>query len=389
MSQKSFRELGVSEAVVAELATRSILEPFRIQELVLPDALAGLDVLAKSPTGSGKTLAFGLPIVERTAANGDRPSALVLVPTRELAAQVNAELKSLARVKNLSVAVAYGGVPLGAQAKRAKGAHILVATPGRLQDLAERRLVDLSQIRTLVLDEADRMLDMGFQPQVDRIVRRLPSNRQTMFFSATLDGRVGGLAHAYTNSPSRFENEPSEEEPGEIDHRFVPVTTSNKIDTLIEHLESVDGLTLVFTRTKRGADRLVQKLSRQNVRAVSMHGDMPQRARERALAQFEGGKVKTLVATDVAARGLDVDGIAQVINFDPPDEATGYVHRTGRTGRAGRDGTAITLVLPEQQSDTSHVARRLGHSERFEEAGMKSARPKLMYTSRNRRRSKW
>jgi ATP-dependent RNA helicase RhlE len=389
MSQKSFRELGVSEAVVAELATRSILEPFRIQELVLPDALAGLDVLAKSPTGSGKTLAFGVPIVERTAANGDRPAALVLVPTRELAAQVNAELESLARVKNLSVAVAYGGVPLAAQAKRAKRAHILVATPGRLEDLAERRLVDLSHIRTLVLDEADRMLDMGFQPQVDRIVRRLPRNRQTMFFSATLDGRVGGLAHAYTNSPSRFENEPSTTEPGEIDHHFVPVTTSTKVDILIEHLESAEGLSLVFTRTKRGADRLVQKLNRQNVRAVSMHGDMPQRARERALAQFEDGKVKTLVATDVAARGLDLDGITQVINFDPPDEATGYVHRTGRTGRAGRDGTAITLVLPEQQSETSHVARRLGHSERFEEAGMKSASPKLLYTSRNRRRSKW
>jgi ATP-dependent RNA helicase RhlE len=389
MSQKSFRELGVSAAVVNELAARSILEPFRIQELVLPDALAGLDVLAKSPTGSGKTLAFGLPIVERIAANGDRPSALVLVPTRELAAQVNAELESLARVKSLSVAVAYGGVPLGAQAKRAKRAHILVATPGRLEDLAERRLIDLSHVRTLVLDEADRMLDMGFQPQVDRIVRRLPRNRQTMFFSATLDGRVGGLAHAYTNSPSRFEHEPSTTEPGEIEHHFVPVTTNTKIDTLIEHLESTEGLTLVFTRTKRGADRLVQKLGRQNVRAVSMHGDMPQRARERALAQFEDGKVKTLVATDVAARGLDLDGITQVINFDPPDEATGYVHRTGRTGRAGRDGTAITLVLPEQQSDTSHVARRLGHSERFEEAGMKSARPKLLYTSRNRRRSKW
>jgi ATP-dependent RNA helicase RhlE len=389
MSQKSFRELGVSAAVVDELAARSILKPFRIQELVLPDALAGLDVLAKSPTGSGKTLAFGLPIVERTAANGNRPSALVLVPTRELAAQVNAELESLARVKKLSVAVAYGGVPLGAQAGRAKRAHILVATPGRLEDLAERGLVDLTHIRTLVLDEADRMLDMGFQPQVDRIVRRLPRNRQTMFFSATLDGRVGGIAHAYTNSPSRFENEPSTTDPGEIDHHFVPVTTNTKVDTLIEHLESAEGLSLVFTRTKRGADRLVQKLSRQNVRAVSMHGDMPQRARERALAQFEDGKVRTLVATDVAARGLDLDGITQVINFDPPDEATGYVHRTGRTGRAGRAGTAITLVLPEQQSETSHVARRLGHSERFEQAGMRSARPKLLYTSRNRRRSKW
>jgi superfamily II DNA/RNA helicase len=389
MVQKSFRELGVSEPVVDALAARSIHEPFRIQELVLPDALAGLDVLAKSPTGSGKTLAFGLPIVERTEATGARPSALVLVPTRELAAQVTADLESLARAKNLSVAVAYGGMPLRAQAQRAKSAHILVATPGRLEDLAERRLVDLKHVRTFILDEADRMLDMGFQPQVDQIVRRLPRNRQTMFFSATLDGHVGELARAYTNSPSRFEHEPSEQEPGEIDHHFVSVTADTKVDTLIEHLDATEGLTLVFTRTKRGADRLVQKLVRQNVRAVAMHGDMSQRARERALSQFETGKVDTLVATDVAARGLDLDGVTQVINFDPPDEAKGYVHRTGRTGRAGRDGTAITLVLPEQQSETSHVARRLGHSERFEQAGMKSARPKLLYTSRNRRRSKW
>jgi ATP-dependent RNA helicase RhlE len=210
-----------------------------------------------------------------------------------------------------------------------------------------------------------------------------------MFFSATLDGHVGELASAYTNSPSRFETEPSSEEPGEIDHRFVSVTANTKVDTLIEHIEAAEGLTLVFTRTKRGTDRLVQKLGRQNVSAVAMHGDMSQRARERALAQFESGKVKTLVATDVAARGLDLDDVTQVINFDPPDEDKGYVHRTGRTGRAGRDGTAITLVLPEQQAETSHVARRLGHSERFEEAGMTSARPKLLYTSRNRRRSKW
>jgi ATP-dependent RNA helicase RhlE len=389
MSHQSFRELGVSAPVVDALAARSITEPFWIQELVLPDALAGLDVLAKSPTGSGKTLAFALPIVERTAPGDARPSALILVPTRELAAQVAAELESLARARKLSVAVVYGGMPLRAQANRAKGAHILVATPGRLEDLAERRLVDLKGVRTLVLDEADRMLDMGFQPQVDRIVRRLPQNRQTMFFSATLDGHVGELARAYTNSPARFEAEASSEEPGEIDHHFVSVTANTKVDTLIEHIESTEGLTLVFARTKRGADRLVQKLGRQNVNAVAMHGDMSQRARERALAQFESGKVKTLVATDVAARGLDLDDITQVINFDPPDEAKGYVHRTGRTGRAGRDGTAITLVLPEQQAETSHVARHLGHTERFEEAGMKSARPKLLYTSRNRRRSKW
>src|SRR5437868_12986993 len=216
MSQPSFRELGVSPPVVDALAASDIHAPFPIQSLVLPDALAGLDVLAKSPTGSGKTLAFAIPIVERTVATDPRPSALVLVPTRELAAQVTDELEALAPTKGLKVAAAYGGVPIGAQAKRVKGAHILVATPGRLQDLAERRLVDLSHVRTFVLDEADRMLDMGFQPQVDRIVRRLPRNRQTMFFSATLDGDVGKLARAYTNSPSSFDAEQSTDDPGEV-----------------------------------------------------------------------------------------------------------------------------------------------------------------------------
>jgi ATP-dependent RNA helicase RhlE len=389
MLQQSFRELGVSTPVVDTLAARSIHEPFRIQALVLPDALAGLDVLAKSPTGSGKTLAFALPIVERTVAADARPSALVLVPTRELAAQVGSELDSLARPKRLSVATVYGGLPLRAQAKRAAGAHIIVATPGRLEDLAERRLIDLSHIRILILDEADRMLDMGFQPQVDRIVRRLPRNRQTMFFSATLDGAVGKLAHAYTNSASQFEASQVAEDPGEIEHRFVSVTSDTKVETLVEHLRAADGLTLVFVRTKRGADRLVQKLGRHDVRAVAMHGDMAQGARERALTRFESGKVTTLVATDVAARGLDLDDITHVINFDPPGEDKDYVHRTGRTGRAGRNGRAITLVLPEQQAETSHVARRLGHHEQFEEAGLQSARPKLLYTSRRGRRSKW
>ncbi|HEY8631306.1 MAG TPA: DEAD/DEAH box helicase [Gaiellaceae bacterium] len=387
---QSFRELGVSSPVVDALSARKIHEPFRIQALVLPDALAGLDVLAKSPTGSGKTLAFALPIVERTTAADARPSALILVPTRELAAQVSAELESLVPAKGLKVAAVYGGVPLNAQAKRAKSAHILVATPGRLQDLSERRLVDLSHVRVLVLDEADRMLDMGFQPQVDRIVRKLPRNRQTMFFSATLDGPVGELARDYTNSPSRFEAALAEEqEPGEIEHEFVPVTADTKVETLVQHINSSDGLTLVFVRTKRGADKLVQKLTRQNVSAVAMHGDMSQGARERALAHFESGKVTTLVATDVAARGLDLDDITHVINFDPPGEDKDYVHRTGRTGRAGRSGKAITLVLPEQQAETSHVARRLGHRAQFEEAGLQSARAKLMYTSRRGRRSKW
>jgi ATP-dependent RNA helicase RhlE len=387
--QQSFRELGVSAPVGDVLAARSIHQPFKIQTLVLPDALAGLDVLAKSPTGSGKTLAFALPIVERTTAADERPSALVLVPTRELAAQVSAELESLAPSKGLTVAAVYGGLPLQAQAKRAAKAHILVATPGRLEDLANRRLIDLRHVRILVLDEADRMLDLGFQPQVDRIVRRLPRNRQTMFFSATLDGAVGELARSYTNSPARFQTEGAESEPGEIEHRFVAVTSDTKVETLIQHIRSSEGLTLVFVRTKRGADKLVQKLGRQNVRAMAMHGDMSQNARERALARFESGKVRTLVATDVAARGLDLDGISHVINFDPPGEDKDYVHRTGRTGRAGRSGKAITYVLPEQQAETSHVARRLGHREQFEQAGLRPARPKLLYTSRRGRRSKW
>ena len=389
MSKQSFRELGVSSPIVDALAARSIQQPFPIQALVLPDALAGLDVLARSPTGSGQTLAFVLPIVERTSRGPGGPSALVLVPTRELAAQVTGEFEALVPPAALGIAAAYGGVPLRAQANRAKTADVLVATPGRLEDLVQRRLVDLSNVRTLVLDEADRMLDMGFKPQVDKLVRRLPRNRQTMFFSATLDGPVGELARAYTNSPSRFAAEPPRDEPGDIDHHFVAVTDDTKVETLVEHLRAHPGRTLVFVRTKRGADRLAHKLARHGVEAAPMHGDMSQNARERALARFESGRVPTLVATDVAARGLDLDAVTHVINFDPPAEDKGYVHRTGRTGRAGRSGTAITLVLPEQQADTSRVARRLGHGERFEEAGLRAARPKLVYTSRRGRRSKW
>jgi ATP-dependent RNA helicase RhlE len=389
MSQQSFQRLGVSAPVAEALAARNITQPFDIQERALPDALSGLDVLVRSPTGSGKTLAFALPIVERTEPGAGRPSALVLVPTRELAAQVTDEIEPLAKARGLSVAPAYGGVPLRSQANRIKGAHVLVATPGRLEDLAQRRLVDLSRVRTFVLDEADRMLDMGFQPQVDKLVRRLPRNRQTMFFSATLDGVVGVLARRYTDSPSRIEGSlPSHRQPGEIEHRFVSVTADTKVATLVEHIRE-SGSTLVFVRTKRGADRLVQKLSRHGVAAVAMHGDMSQNARERALGRFESGRVETLVATDVAARGLDLEAVTHVINFDPPEEDKGYVHRTGRTGRAGRSGTAITFVLPEQQAETSRVARRLGHHQQFEEAGMRSAPAKLLYTSRRGRRSKW
>jgi ATP-dependent RNA helicase RhlE len=390
LSQLSFRDLGVSAPVVDALAAGDIYSPFKIQTLVLPDALAGLDVLAKSPTGSGKTLAFALPIVERIDAGGGRPSALILVPTRELASQVAADFAPLAAARGQKVAAVYGGVPIPAQGKRAREADILVATPGRIDDLVQRKLVSLDAVTTLVLDEADRMLDMGFKPQVDRIVRRLRRERQTMFFSATLDGEVGRLAESYTDAPRRYEADmPVGLEQGEVDHQFVPVTPENKVDTLVEHLGAERELALVFVRTKRGADRLVQKLRRQGVEAVSLHGDMGQGAREKALARFDAGKVSTLVATDVAARGLDLDRITHVINFDPPEDAKGYTHRVGRTGRAGRGGTGITLVLPEQQADVSRVAARFGEEEQFASQGMRVAPPRLVYSSRRGRNSRW
>src|SRR3989442_5818182 len=226
----SFERLGGSGAVAHAVEQRGIIRPFPIQALVVPDALAGLDVLAKAPTGSGKTLAFGLPIVERTKATDGQPSVLILGPTRELAAQVAGELALLGKSKGLHAAAVYGGAPISSQSKRARGAHILIATPGRLQDLVERRLVSLDRVRILILDEADRMLDMGFKPQVDRLVRRLPEERQTMLFSATLDGEVGELARAYTRDPARFEAQPVTDVPEmEVDHQFVSVTADGKV----------------------------------------------------------------------------------------------------------------------------------------------------------------
>jgi len=312
----------------------------------------------------------------------------VLVPTRELAVQVTEEIESLASVRNLVVASVYGGVALRPQANLARDAHIIVATPGRLQDLLDRRLVTLDAVEILVLDEADRMLDMGFKPQVDRIVKRLPRERQTMFFSATLDGEVGELARAYTQSPVRIEAElPSSYGPGEIDHHFVPVTADTKVAKLIELLAAERGLALVFVRTKRGADRLARKLGQQGVSAAAMHGDLTQGQRQRALERFENGTITTLIATDVAARGLDLDNVTHVINFDPPEDGKAYTHRVGRTGRAGRSGTGVTLILPEQQADMSRVARLNGQHETFASTGMRTAAPKLVYSSR--RRGKW
>ena len=388
MTEKTFAELGVAAPVADALARHEIHTPFAIQALALPDALAGHDILAKAPTGSGKTLAFAIPIVQRLDRAAPQPSALVLVPTRELATQVAEVFSDIAKASGLKVAAVYGGTSVSAQANQSRNAHVLVATPGRLKDLADRGL-KLSGIRILVLDEADRMLDMGFRPQVDAIVKRVPTDRQTMFFSATLDGEVGELARAYTRNATRFDAKlPSHLEQGETEHHFVSVTADDKVETLIRLLEADRGLALVFVRTKRGADRLVKKLAARDVKAVAMHGDMTQGARERALERFETGKVKTLVATDVAARGLDLDDITHVINFDPPEDDKGYTHRVGRTGRAGRDGTGITLVLPEQQADVSRVARRVGEEEQFEKQGMRVAPKRLAYSGRGRG-SKW
>jgi len=388
---KSFQELGVSAPVNRALESAGITHPFAIQSRVLPDALAGLDVLAESPTGSGKTLAFGIPLVERTAGTNGRPGALVLCPTRELALQVAADLRPLAKAKGLRVETVYGGAPIGAQIKKARDAHVLVATPGRLHDLMERRAVSLAAVRVLVLDEADRMLDMGFKPQVDRILRGVPDNRQTMLFSATLDGAVAELARAYTVNAVRVQAEaPAEAQRGEVDHTFVAVTVEDKLDRLVEQLRSDRGLALVFVRTKHGADKLARKLERQhNIKAAAMHGNLSQNQRERALAQFESGRITTLVATDVAARGLDVDDITHVINYDPPHGDNDYVHRVGRTGRAGRSGTGVTLVLPDQRGDVSRLATRLGHGARFASTGMAVAhKPKPRITNQRRRRSR-
>jgi len=385
---KQFSEFGVPARIVRALAERDITTPFPIQAQVLRDALAGRDVLAKAPTGSGKTLAFAIPVVERIDAGDKRPAAVVLVPTRELASQVAGEIEAIAPA-GIEVATVYGGVPVHAQAKRARKAHVLVATPGRLNDLLERKAISLDSVKILILDEADRMLDMGFKPQVDRIVRRVPTTRQTMFFSATLDATVGELAHAYTSNPVRCEAAPLDTtENGEVEHRFLSVKAEDKVSTLAELLREDRGLALVFVRTRRGADRLVKKLAFHQIDAVALHGDLSQGQRERALRKFETGRATTLVATDVAARGLDLVDITHVINFDPPAEHSGYLHRVGRTGRAGRSGVGVTLVLPDQQEDVSRVARLAGHTEQFASGGMKVAPPRRVYSSR-RGRSKW
>jgi superfamily II DNA/RNA helicase len=366
----SFAELGSSAAVVNALARRGIEEAFPIQQLVVPDVLDGHDVLIQSPTGSGKTLAFGVPLVDRIEATDKRPAALVLAPTRELATQIVDEVREVAHARALSITAVYGGVGLERQARNAARSHILVATPGRLEDLLARRAFTLKDVKLLVLDEADRMLDMGFRPAVDRIVRATNPDRQTMLFSATLQGEVDRIANEYTYDARRHELAREPERVGAIDHRFVPVLHEHKLDHLVHELRHTErGLTLVFVRTKRGADRLVKRLRGRAVEAVAMHGDKTQGQRERALARFERGEVDVLVATDVAARGIDVDGVSHVINFDAPADREGYVHRIGRTGRAGATGVGVTFVMADQAREMGKIAVELGLQHEFAETG--------------------
>ncbi len=365
----TFAALGVSEPIELALRMRGIGHPFEVQARVIPDALGGRDVLARSRTGSGKTLAFAVPIVERLTPSGRSPSALILAPTRELASQVTEEFRAIADVAHLQIAAVYGGVGIGPQAKRARHADILVATPGRLLDLVARNLLRLDRVRICVLDEADRMLDMGFLPDVRRILEMLRTDRQTMLFSATLDGEVGRLAERFTNDAVRHEVGDGGVTLTDAKHRFLTVAHPAKTETLVRELAADRGLALVFVRTKHGADRLARNLRKQGFRAGELHGGMSQPQRERALGRFASGANDVLVATDVAARGLDLEDITHVINFDAPADETAYVHRVGRTARAGRGGEGVTFVTPEQQPEVARIAKILDLDPGFGRAG--------------------
>jgi ATP-dependent RNA helicase RhlE len=392
----TFADLGTSKPVVAALRARAIEKPFAVQEMVIRDALEGRDLLVQSPTGSGKTLAFGVPLVDLIEPGRKGPQALILAPTRELASQIVDELDALVEARRLRIAAVYGGVGFGPQIAAAKRADILVATPGRLEDLIERGAVSLGRVQVLVLDEADRMLDMGFRPAVDRIVSKTPGDRQTLFFSATLEGAAGKVAAAYTRDARSHTHAGSEQVKGDVEHRFLRVDSqAAKLDQLVLQLrEDGEGRSLVFVRTKRGADRLVKRLRTEGVAAVAMHGDKTQSQRERALASFERGDVMTLVATDVAARGIDVADVERVVNYDAPEDREAYVHRVGRTGRAGRSGTGISFVLADQAEEMRGIAHGLGLGNHFDqsrggashETGTEAGRPPRKRRNRNRRR---
>ena len=360
---RSFAELGIPTSLTAVLAARGITTPRPIQARTLPDALAGRDVLGRAETGSGKTLAFGLPLLARTASGSGRrrsgqPRGLVLVPTRELADQVHDELLPLAAVLNLRLLAVYGGVPLGRQARALRsGIDVVVATPGRLLDLLGQGACSLDQVGITVLDEADHMADMGFLPAVTSLLDQVPAGGQRLLFSATLDGQVDTLVRRYLTDPVRHQLAPTAAAAALMDHQIRSVQASDKVAVAAE-LAAGPGRTLVFVRTKHRAARLARQLEHAGVRAGALHGNLTQPARTRALAAFAAGTVPVLVATDIAARGIHVDGIDLVVHFDPPAEPKAYLHRSGRTARAGAAGTVITLVLPEQATEVAKLHRR-------------------------------
>ena len=362
MSNQQWMNLGVDEQIVSSLIKRGINTPFPIQDLTIPDALQGNDVCGKAKTGSGKTLAFGIPMVQ----NLDQPSGetdprgLIMVPTRELATQVKEELDPLLDGKSLTAAAIYGGANIEEQIKGIKrGVDIIVATPGRMIDLLEREEISLQSLEMVVLDEADRMADMGFLPQVEWILRRVERNHQTLLFSATLDGVVNTLIQRYQNNPIMHEVEAKEITVEEMTHRFLHVHERDKVKVAAAIARPVSR-TLIFSNTKAGCDRLVRKLLDEGIRAQAIHGDLRQNIREKALDRFASGKLPVLVATDVAARGIHVDGVEVVIHYDPPSDHKTYLHRSGRTARAGTDGLVVTLSLWDEELVVKRLQKRVG-----------------------------
>ncbi len=362
MSNQQWLNLGVDEQIVSSLIKRGIKTPFPIQSLTIPDALRGNDVCGKAKTGSGKTLAFGIPMVQNLdQPSGDNnPRGLIMVPTRELATQVKEELDPLLKGKSLTAVAIYGGANIEEQIKAIKrGTDIIVATPGRMIDLLEREEISLQSLEMVVLDEADRMADMGFLPQVEWILRRVERNHQTLLFSATLDGVVNTLIQRYQSNPIMHEVEAKEITVEEMTHRFLHVHERDKVKVAAAITRSVSR-TLIFSNTKAGCDRLVKKLLTEGIRAQAIHGDLRQNIREKALARFASGKLPVLVATDVAARGIHVDGVEVVIHYDPPSDHKTYLHRSGRTARAGTDGLVVTLSLWDEELIVKRLQKRVG-----------------------------
>jgi len=364
----TFDALGVAPKLVTALAAGGIVEPLPIQALTIADALAGRDVCGKAKTGSGKTLAFGLPLIMRTPKSSPgRPRGLVLVPTRELAVQVRDVLAPLAQACGVRLTAIYGGAPTDRQIKALeRGVDIVVATPGRLIDLGNRGDLSVDDVEFLVLDEADRMVDMGFMPQVEWVLRRLPDKHQTLLFSATLEADVERLVRNYVTDPVTHEVESDTPTVEAMDHRFLRVHEMDKVKVAAAIAQTANR-TLVFVRTKRGADRLVRQFRRESVTCGVLHGDLAQGARTRAMGQFRSGEVKVLVATDIAARGLDVEGVDFVLHYDPPEDERAYLHRSGRTARAGETGMAVSLLLWNQVVDAERLCTRLGINQQITE----------------------